>query len=351
MTQYKILLADSDETYLASLEKYFIEYYTHSAELHLITEKDYLELFFSEPQTFDLLIIDEKLYNQSFSRHNIKNIFLLTEGRTDTALQPIKLYKYSSAKEILNYIVRRTGINRSEDSRNEAAKLIMVYSPVGGSGQTTIARCLTAAMQQSLSKAVYISGDSLQVPVGADAMLPAGIERSIRSRSSYVYDKIKPFIVRGHCNTVPVFPSSLVSLGMEMEDILFLCEEIRGCGDYDYVFLDGGSGLDQGVTKAMAAADYVIIVTNQDKTSNRKLATLLKNIDCSDIGHYLIVCNKYSERRRNYIADGIESYDLTVAYVEKSEMEAETEEQTEAEDLIKKISQLESVKKIVQLLM
>ena len=79
MSKPKIIIADTDISYIIPLQQKFIEEYFEKIDLEIISEPSYYEHFFASPQKADVLIVSEGLYTPAIQRHNIGSIFLMTE--------------------------------------------------------------------------------------------------------------------------------------------------------------------------------------------------------------------------------------------------------------------------------
>ena len=105
-TKYRLVLVDNDIDYLIPLQIKIAGDYSENAEVEIITEKNYLNEFFSVPQEIDILIISDELLDDFVSIHNIANIFVLVDN--DVTIQKSQLYntiyRYSSVKEILSVV-------------------------------------------------------------------------------------------------------------------------------------------------------------------------------------------------------------------------------------------------------
>ena len=82
MSKPRIIIADTDISYIIPLQQKFIEEYFEKIDLEIISEQNYYELFFASPQKIDMLIVSEELYTPALQRHNIGSIFLMTEQYT-----------------------------------------------------------------------------------------------------------------------------------------------------------------------------------------------------------------------------------------------------------------------------
>ena len=79
MAKPRIIIADTDISYIIPLQLKFVEEFFEKVEIEIITDKEYYNQLFSTPQKADILIVSEELYDVSLQRHNIGNIFLMTE--------------------------------------------------------------------------------------------------------------------------------------------------------------------------------------------------------------------------------------------------------------------------------
>lgn len=317
MAQTTIVLVDLDREYLSALEQRFINEYQHTAELSVITDAAYLKKYFSSPRTLDILLIHESLYDQEFSKHNISHLFVLTEEMPDPrqvgALFSSMIFKYSGAKEILNYVINRSGISGTTNIHAGVAKLISVFSPIGGAGQTTIAAGLCAALSRSFNRVLYVGLDGLQsfgFLLNGNQRL-VGVEKTLASKSQYVYDKIKPLIVSELFDILPPFGSSLASLGLSGEHMRYLIDKIKVSGDYDFILIDCASDFTADTAQMMAESDHTVLVTLQDALSASKLQCLFDNIDASDASRFMLVCNRFSNKQDNALAN------LTPEYIDE----------------------------------
>jgi len=306
MAQTKIVLADYDSSYLLILERVFVREYRFTAEIVLLSEKGALEQYFAEPKSIDILVINEKYYDQTFSRHNVTHLFILTEEEPDreSGLFTNMIYKYTGGKTILDNVISRSGISHSTNLRSGVAKVIMVYSPVGGVGQTTLAAGICALLARNFRRVLFVGIDGLQTfgcIVRDGSRLAAGIENTLRQKSKYAYEKIKPMILSELYDIIPPFSSSLPSLGVTQDHLLFLIDTIKNSGDYDFIVVDGGADFTEDMTRIMAFADQVLLITAQDRNSLYKLHCLLDNIDYSDTSKFILACNKYRSDEKNHL--------------------------------------------------
>lgn len=306
MNKLKIVLADTDENYLAPLERKFIDEFENIGEIHVITDKEYLRQYFSAPQSLDILLIDETVFDMEMVKHDIGNIFILTEQSEKREFDNWNISyinKYTSVKEICSEVMD----NMATDvglSAGESTKIIMVYSPIGGIGKTTVAAGLCGALAQKHKRVLFIGTDTLQTfgyLVEGGAVLAAGLEKYFVTHSENIYEELKPYIKKGLFHILPPFIRALSSLNITGSDYAYLIDKIKTTGEYDYIIIDSSSDFTEHTSLLMGKADYKLILVGQDRNSAGKLACLLNNIDCSDTSRYIFVCNKYRSDKENML--------------------------------------------------
>ena len=304
----KILLCGEDEKYILALEKNLIMKMNNNVEIHVITENQYFIEYFATPKDFDVVIIDEKQFDSNMRKHNFNIIFILTndEDSNFDETNVVAVYKYLGAEKIVEQVMRKAKIDIVVDNKEQGVKVITSYSPVGGSGKTTITLALASALAQSGNRVLFLSMDELQsfgLFLQTSSKIPVGNERALQAKSNFAYSTIKPFIENAGFDFLPPFSSPIDFLEIGTEHYLHLIELIRKSGDYDVIVVDGQAGFSKGTTELMAEANNVIIVTMADKVSALKFSELLNVIDCSNLEKFTILCNRYKTSEQEKYAN------------------------------------------------
>lgn len=125
-------------------------------QLEIITDQEYFERLFMTPQSADILIVSEDLYDMSLQKHNIKNIFVMTEQHEEDQTEELnitKIFKYSSIKGIFNEILGQSAkdLKLAEEARTEP-QIVVVTSAAGGVGKTTVAMGMCACLSQNYKR-------------------------------------------------------------------------------------------------------------------------------------------------------------------------------------------------------
>ena len=308
MSLTRIVVAEPDEQYILPLERKFIEEFGDKAEINIITDIDYLHMFFSKPQNIDVLVINENIYESSFHKHNIQNVFMLSENETEENLTADldinRIYKYTSVKEIFNTIVNNMTASVTENTvQKKQTKIITVYSPIGGAGKTTIATGIASALAKAYKKVLVVGIDSLQgysYYIEKPTYLNNSVEKMIKNENEHIFNSLKAYILSEFVDFMPPF-MSLCSLNLSASNYAYLINSIAESASYDYIIIDTSSEFSEIITKLMGISTNVIIALEQDKYSSYKFNCLLNSIDCSDTNKFIFVCNKYESDQENYL--------------------------------------------------
>lgn len=303
MTKLQVLLADSDEKYLAPLELKFLETYGDQVELNTITDKDYFELFFSSPKEIDVLLIKEGWYNSELDKHRIHRLFLLTEPNQGNKLidKHTLINKYTSIKRIFSEIIEQSNLINLANNKTE---VFMVYSPIGGVGKTTIALGLSSALTKQHKRVLYINIETLQsfYSVMTNKNFCAnGFEKHIVTHDEKIMKYFQEATGKELFTYVLPFKQSTSALNIKHEDYLFLIDRIKESGQFEYIIIDTSADFSKEKSMLMSYVDKVLIIAMQDEVSSIKLNSLIRNMDCSDEDKFMFLCNNYISGDENYL--------------------------------------------------
>ena len=309
MSKPRIIIADTDISYIIPLQQKFIEEYFEKIDLEIITEPSYFERYFASPQKADVLIISEELYTPNLQRHDIGNIFLMTEQYSENQIQEvnvISIYKYTSIKEIFNVFVGKgaASLRVSNNTRKET-QIILVSSACGGVGKTTIALGISACLNKNYKKVLYINASRLQ---SFQAMLSnvtpittSDVYAKMVSATNNIYSDIKHAIRNEGFSYLPPFRAALMSMGIQYSIFEKIATSAKRTGDYDYIIIDADTAFDEDKARLMDIADRVIVVTKQSKASVYATNILVSNINGSNSDKYIFICNDFDEDNTNVL--------------------------------------------------
>lgn len=319
MSKLTIIIADEDENYLSPIEIKFLEEIGDVAEIITITDRDYFDEYFGIPRKVDVLIIDKIFYKDYLSKHDINKIFILNE--TSDKIAENEIYKYTSVKDIYDEVIGN--VNLSEEIVNEKkhTNVIMVYSPAGGTGVTTLSLVLAKAIANKHKKVLYLSTENMQsmaVYENIEESMSKLLEKAITTQSYDIHTVINnEVVVRQGISYIPPAKQATTVLGIKEENYLNLIAKMKEVNLYDYIVVDTDSELTQNKCAMMALADKVVLVVAQNEGAVKKTDIFLENIDCSDLNKFLFICNKYrTDKENNLTNSSMKNQCIVKQYIE-----------------------------------
>lgn len=242
-------------------------------QLEIITDQEYFERLFMTPQSADILIVSEDLYEISLQKHNIKNIFVMTEQHEEDQTEELnitKIFKYSSIKGIFNEILGQSAkdLKLAEEARTEP-QIVVVTSAAGGVGKTTVAMGMCACLSQNYKKVLYINASNLQffqyMMKDSTPISDMEVYAQLNTLEQCSYESIKHVIRKEVFSYLPPFKVALMSLGIEYDVYEKIAVMARDSRDYDFIVVDTDSCFNLELSRLFDTADKVIVVTDQTK--------------------------------------------------------------------------------------
>lgn len=302
MDRPRIIIADSDLSYLIPLQHRFIEKFGDSIDFELIDNKFYFEKLFTTPQSAEVLAVSEDLYDSSLRTHNIKHVFILTEQQSEAYTgerNVVRVFKYTNIKDVFNRI--SGPIVPSEEKRETV--LIAVSSAAGGVGKTTIALGLCACLAQSYKKVLYINASRLQTSQhyfeNRSPISSQEVYSLLRTPTDSLYNGIRHVIRTEAFSYLPPFKMALVSLGVQYSVFLEIAMQAKSSNDYDYIVVDTDSAFDEDNARLLGSADKVVLVTEQSVASVFATNILAENISGISGEKFYFVCNNFEKEEYN----------------------------------------------------
>lgn len=308
MKKNRVILADTDPDYLEPLVLKFLEEYGNDVDLEVITDRQYFDVFFSAPQKANTLLVSELMYSQALQRHEIQHIFVLTEGMDADGAFPLAescLYKYTSIKEILGAVASGgSGFTESPGRGKKESEIITFFSPVGGSGTTSLALGTAMRMANAHKRVLYINAEPLNVfqywladktPISNRKV----VEFSAHEKSLFSF--LQSEIRNETIDYLPPFGAALPQLNLQTSIYCSILAGAKESHRYDAIIVDAGSAYTADTPQLMALSNKVVLVTTQTKRAAYAMNTFLKNANCSDSEKYFFVCNRYSPTEENYL--------------------------------------------------
>lgn len=310
MEKPKIIIADTDESYVIPLLNKFVEGLFDNVDFEIITDAGYFEEYCCTPHTASILIVDEQLYNSLvFRNQDIKNIFVLVSEKEDgstTDLGVERIKKYTTTEDIYNAVINKSGLYLTLKNVNKkATKVIVFYSACGGVGKTTLAMGASSCLANEYNRVLYLNAANLQtfgyllkdktpiIDIGAYIKLGQGYEN--------IYKTLKPFIRNEGFSYLPPFSDSLSQRNLKFTIYEKFIDDAKKSDEYDYIIVDTEPTYDDFKAKLLKLADNVVVVTKATASALYATNLLTKNIINVKDNKNNFICNDYNEAQAHIL--------------------------------------------------
>lgn len=326
MSKPRIIIADEDINYIIPLQLKFAEDHFERIELEIISNAVFFRNLFSTPQRADILIVSEKLYNETMQRHNISHVFVMTEQYEDertTELNVHHIFKYTSIKEIFNEIAgKSSNVLKATNGEKQETQVVLFYSACGGVGKTTAALGVCASLTKNYKRVLYIQAAHLQafqhMLENQSTITSAEVYAKLSSANESLYSEIKHVIRKELFSYLPPFKAALMSLGLQYSVYTKLILAAKRSKEYDFIVVDADVTFDEEKAALLDIADKVVIITNQSVAAVTATNTLVANVNGSATEKYVFVCNNFDKDEHNALISPNLSLKFTVSdYIDR----------------------------------
>lgn len=307
MAKPRIIVADTDISYIIPLQLKFVEDFFEKADIEIITDKEYFDTLFSSPQRADILVISEELFSPAMQRHNISHIFVMNEQYEEDQTAELNvnhIFKYTSIKEIFNEIAGKSAdVLKIDKASKQETQVILFYSASGGVGKTTVAMGVAASLTKNYKRVLYINAARLQVfqhmienhsPITA-----ADVYAKLAAGGENIYSDIKHVIRKELFSYLPPFKAALMSLGLNYTVFKKIVLSAKKSGDYDFIVVDADINFDEDKADLLSIADKVMIIVKQTLVSVLATNILVSNINGAGADKYIFICNDFEKEEDN----------------------------------------------------
>lgn len=307
MVKPRIIIADTDDSYIIPLQLKFVEDFFEQVDLEIISDSNYFDNLFSIPQSADILIVSDELYTESLQRHNVSHIFVMNEQFEEDQTGDLNvnhIFKYTSIKEIFNEITGKSAdVLKIEKNGKQETQVVLFYSASGGTGKTTVAIGVSASLTKNYKRVLYINAARLQAfqhmlenhsPVTA-----SDVYAKLSSPTDTIYNDIKHVIRKELFSYLPPFKAALMSLGLNYSVFEKIIASAKKSGEYDFIIVDADVAFDEDKAALFNISDKVVILTTQSFSSALATNILVSNVNGANTDKYIFVCNNFDKESDN----------------------------------------------------
>ncbi len=303
----RILVALEDESYGMSLAMKFYSELDDNIFVILVTDLEYLRSYINGGFSSDnIAIVGSEFYQQGINFSIFENLVILSDEETESSsleATTIHINKYLGVNYIYESVIGRTTLKQVVKSNNiKTTSVIAVYSPVGGSGKTTIAYGISYALTKTYKKVLYVNMEELQAfgyLFENVEYMDIDMEKKISQEDgelSFYTDRITKKWVFDY---IPPTRMPMPALGLTKKNYIHMIEEIKNTNEYDYIVVDMTSNFSVDEATVINHSNKTVCVVTQDESSQYRMKRLLEGMDTSDTSKFMFVCNKYQNTAHN----------------------------------------------------
>ncbi len=289
MSRLSLIIADADKPYLDSLVDFISTNYSQKFQVSAFTKSDALEKHISlgdiKP---DILLVAPDLCPKASAYGNSTCVILLVAGMLPEHMEgrtAINKYQHGGmlVSSIMDIYSQKCGDSMVPHTDTSKAKVIAVYSPVGGAGKTTIAAGIAVQCVQLGAQVFYLNLESV---ASTKHFLSGEGRGSLSDVFYYIRQTSKNMAMRleGLRCIDPVYnihyfmptDSSLEMDEMLAGELAYLIGQLKDSGLYDLVVVDMQSSFDCRTIALLDACDEIFLIQPDDPCASIKIKQVLK---------------------------------------------------------------------------
>ena len=307
MQKMHVVIADKDEYYLHGLVDYLTACYEQKFQVISFSEKtclrDYLE---HSDAVIDILLVGWEFWEGLSDRKNVRTLFVLQGERSlPPRFKDITIPKYQCGDKIVSQMLQMFSSRHPSScylpDGNKKTKVIAMYSPAGGTGKTTMA--IGASIQSSWEGKTVFYLNLEEIP-STGLFLEGEQENSLSGVLYHLKHRSKdPAFLVETCRAIdPHYnihyfkpPDSALDLKEEIaQELKTLVGLLCAAGQYDRIFIDMSSALDQNNLAVLEACDHILVIGGPEPTTVLKINALVHEFELLGWGKNLRFLDKAS---------------------------------------------------------
>lgn len=302
----KIAILDSDINYLERLSGVLQQY--DELLVSVFTKKETLEQAMEQNAFQIVLFYPDVSENRICFGEEVMPICLCDDEVKNWKLYPqmavIQKYQRISSiyKEILKCYAEYADDNGMDFYREGSAKTIAVYSPVGGSGKTTIALAIAKKLHGMNKRVLFLSVEQLD---GATVYFPVkeeGITRLIETlNGNNNFRMTLKGILKENAEGllyIEGFEKLVDYEDVSREEIETVINKIKQCDVCDYLIIDTGSCLDEITKTVLETVDKIVLVQRNSENADAKMKLFDRQVWVSEQKERMCVVKNFAEQNK-----------------------------------------------------
>ena len=285
MAKISLVVVDNDTFFTQSFSRYVLEHNT-TYDITTFTQADIFVQSAGKVKT-DILLIEKDMFTDEIKACLGNYVVLMLDDISKDGDPYSSINKYQKAESIMKEITFRFAESRGDKSllsTGSGAKVISVYSPVGGAGKTTLSLAVAGALAKNGYGTMYFSLEKFN---SASCVLKDNGMGSI----SEIFLKLKngfgnlSFEIMKRLQTdesgvkyLAPPESSMEYNEISTEEFMELIKEIAATSGIDYLIIDLPTEYNEDIINYFKISDAVVFITTEDAYGLAKTAGFLKEV-------------------------------------------------------------------------
>ncbi|MCI7812536.1 MAG: hypothetical protein SO016_11585 [Lachnospiraceae bacterium] len=278
MKREKIVFADPDQEYLNFLEGMIVPELEEESEILMISDFSYFQKYTSVFQKRDLSETREKgVFEKGFDqkiflfvwkdwgrelwrRCGGKNIVLMGEEE-EKEMAPVMARSWEETTLRDSIYMKLERLRQEDVCERQKTKTFLVYSPIGGSGVSSVAREMAQYLTEKGRKVFFIGADTWQDCRGfVDSVLEGEAEEFFVTSQEIPFSSWKRWVWHGRFDVLTPFAASYRCLGLTLEFFRKAESAVKESREYDWIVVETDHTYSEWISGWIADADQVAVV-------------------------------------------------------------------------------------------
>ncbi len=279
----RLLIYDKDTEYVNKLTELLAEVIRSDFEVHYCIDFCDIDEIIVE-KSIDILLIEEEAWLKYSDKEKDLLIILLCNNLVTINKAELEcIYKYQcvhniSKKIIDTYLDYKPGMISLNDTN--IAKTILVYSPIGGSGKTTISFALSQMFNKSGLKVFYLNletfcSDRKQTTRRGDLSKLLKLAHQKKSLMLDIKTQAKKDSLSNY-SYISSVDSYFDLVDLESNDLRYLVEQIKKTDIAEILIIDSDSTYNEKMEELFSLADIIYLISIDTELANTKFQTFKK---------------------------------------------------------------------------
>ncbi len=288
MKKRVLAICDDENRYAQLLHDFLYAKFPVPMQLIIFSNLEALKKY-ATTNEIEILLIAQHIYRKEIKQKKIKNCYLLREK--EISKEPLQIFKYQSAKGILNDLLEQYGktTNVTFQKEKRKAEIIGIYTPIKRTGQTVFSLLLGQCLAKK-RRTLYIN---VEPYAGFSAYLKRNYANDLSDLLYYLSYEKEKFVYKlgnmvDYFGNLEYLPPSCSFLDLQLiakEEWIKFLNILQQETEYEYVILDLSENI-MGLFDVLRQCSRVYTPIKEDQMAVCKISqyeTLLKQLEYDDV--------------------------------------------------------------------